>query len=69
MIGRSPAVLKINKQTNRAKCFFVPAFQSAIPFRTASQTIKSTSKTIVPPASAVGNACVAIAVVSGVIVV
>ncbi len=68
MIGRSPTVLKINMKMNRANCFLVPAFQSAIPFQTISRTTSTMIKTIVPLANA-GATCAATAVVSGVIVI
>jgi len=38
----------MNKQINQANCFFVPAFQRAIPFQTNSRIIKIIRRAIVP---------------------
>ncbi len=37
MIGKIPAVLKINRQVNRVSCFLFADFRRAIAFRTASR--------------------------------
>ncbi len=62
MIGSNPAVLKMKMQMNRANCFLVPVFQSAIPFQIISRIIRKTNKAIVPFA----NIGAAVAVSSGV---
>ena len=68
MIGKIPTVLKINKQTNRPNCFLVPAFRSAIPFRTISRTISTSSKKSFRQITT-GVTFAAIAVVSGVMII
>lgn len=63
MIGKIPKVLKMNIKINRVICFFVPAFQRAIPFQIMSRTISTMSKNTVVWANTCGAACAAIAVV------
>lgn len=49
MIGKIPAVLKMKMQINRANCFFVPDFQSAIPFQIISRIIRMIINDIIHP--------------------
>lgn len=59
MIGKIPAVFKINMKINRIICFFVPAFQSAIPFQIVLRIINTTNNIIVHWLYAAGIALVA----------
>jgi hypothetical protein len=47
MIGRIPAVLKMNKQTNHANCFLVPDFHRAIPFQIISRMTRITKTMVI----------------------